>query len=75
MRVIAASPWVADFGSTGQKIYSPQLLRAIWWSLSGVTASKFSVVSDAYMAAVVPSGATTGPVMVTTPLGSPPPAR
>ena len=38
-------------------------------TFNGVAASSFSVVSDTYMTAVVPSGATTGPVVVTTPTG------
>jgi len=36
----------------------------------GVAATEFSVVNDTYMTAVVPSGATTGPVVVTTPGGA-----
>ncbi len=39
-------------------------------SFNGVAASSFSVVSDTYMTAVVPSGATTGNVTVTTPTGT-----
>jgi uncharacterized repeat protein (TIGR03803 family) len=35
-----------------------------------VAATSFSVVSDTYMTAVVPSGATSGPVTVTTPSGN-----
>ena len=35
-------------------------------TFNGVEATTFSVVSDTYMTAVVPSGATTGPVAVTT---------
>jgi hypothetical protein len=38
-------------------------------TFNGVPAASFSVVSDTYMTAVVPSGATTGPVVVTTPAG------
>jgi uncharacterized repeat protein (TIGR03803 family) len=36
----------------------------------GVPATRFSVKSDTYMTAVVPTGATTGPVVVTTPTGT-----
>jgi hypothetical protein len=36
----------------------------------GVAATEFSVVNDTYMTAFVPSGATTGPVVVTTPGGA-----
>jgi uncharacterized repeat protein (TIGR03803 family) len=39
-------------------------------TVNGVTATSFEVVSDTYMTAVVPTGATTGPVVVTTPTGS-----
>jgi uncharacterized repeat protein (TIGR03803 family) len=35
-------------------------------TFNGVAATKFSVASDTYMTAVVPTGATTGPVVVTT---------
>ena len=38
-------------------------------AFNGVAATSFSVVSDTYMTAIVPSGATTGPVVVTTPSG------
>jgi uncharacterized repeat protein (TIGR03803 family) len=36
-------------------------------AFSGIHATSFKVVSDTYMTAVVPQGATTGPVVVTTP--------
>jgi len=36
-------------------------------SFDGTAAAKFTVVSNTYMTAVVPTGATTGPVTVTTP--------
>ena len=39
-------------------------------SFNGVPASSFHVASDTYMTAIVPPGATTGPVTVTTPGGS-----
>jgi uncharacterized repeat protein (TIGR03803 family) len=39
-------------------------------TFNGVPATSFSVKSDTYMTAVVPSGATTGPVTVTTPSGT-----
>jgi hypothetical protein len=38
-------------------------------TFNGVPATSFSVVSYTYMTAVVPSGASTGPVVVTTPSG------
>ena len=40
-----------------------------WAALKDVAATKFSVASDTYMTVVVPTGATTGPVVVTTPTG------
>jgi uncharacterized repeat protein (TIGR03803 family) len=39
-------------------------------TINGVAATSFKVVSDTYMTAVVPTGATTGPVVVTTPKGT-----
>jgi len=39
-------------------------------TFNGVAATTLSVVSDTYLTAVVPSGATTGPVVVTTPTGT-----
>ncbi len=39
-------------------------------AINGVAATSFTVVSDTYMTAVVPTGATTGNVVVTTPTGA-----
>jgi uncharacterized repeat protein (TIGR03803 family) len=39
-------------------------------TFNGVAATSFKVLTDTYMTAVVPSGATTGPVIVTTPGGT-----
>jgi uncharacterized repeat protein (TIGR03803 family) len=39
-------------------------------TFNGIAAASFAVVSDTYMTAVVPTGATTGPVVVTTPGGT-----
>jgi uncharacterized repeat protein (TIGR03803 family) len=57
-------------GSVGQ---TAQILGQAFTGTTGVTfngiAASFTVVSDTYMTAVVPPGATTGPVVVTTPSG------
>jgi uncharacterized repeat protein (TIGR03803 family) len=39
-------------------------------TFNGIAATEFSVVSDTYMTAVVPAGATTGAVVVATPAGN-----
>ncbi|HEY6763842.1 MAG TPA: choice-of-anchor tandem repeat GloVer-containing protein [Candidatus Sulfotelmatobacter sp.] len=39
-------------------------------TVNGVAATSFKVVSDTYMTAVIPTGATTGPVVVTTRTGT-----
>jgi hypothetical protein len=39
-------------------------------TFNGVAATSFKVLTDTFMTAVVPSGATTGPVLVTTPGGA-----
>jgi len=39
-------------------------------TFNGIAATSFKVLTDTYMTAVVPSGATTGPVIVTTPGGA-----
>jgi len=39
-------------------------------TINGVPATSYKIVSDTFMTAVVPTGATTGPVVVTTPTGS-----
>jgi hypothetical protein len=68
------SPFVAfvqsqgSVGSTAQ-ILGQGLTGATSITFNGVPATSFSVVNDTFMTAVVPSGATTGPVLVTTPAG------
>ena len=39
-------------------------------TFNGIPASSFKVVTDTFMTAVVPTGASTGPVVVTTPSGN-----
>ncbi len=51
-------------------VFGQGLTGATSVTFNGVAATKFSVVSDTYMTAVVPSGASTGPVVVTTPSGT-----
>ncbi len=57
---IASSAQILGQGFTGTKSVT----------FNGVPATSFSVVSDTYMTAVVPAGATTGNVVVTTPTGT-----
>jgi uncharacterized repeat protein (TIGR03803 family) len=52
------------------QILGQRLTGATSVTFNGVPAATFSVVSDTYMTAVVPSGATTGKVVVTTPGGA-----
>lgn len=67
-------PFVAFVRPTGKVGETAQILgQGLTGSTSvtfnGVPATRFSVVRDTYMTAVVPSGAGTGPVVVTTPSG------
>lgn len=61
--------FVQPTGAVGQtaQILGTGLTGATSVTFNGVTATSFSVASDTYMTAVVPAGATTGPVVVTTP--------
>jgi uncharacterized repeat protein (TIGR03803 family) len=56
-------------GSNAQ-ILGQGLIGATAVTFSGSPATTFNVVSDTYMTAVVPSGATTGPIVVSTATGS-----
>ncbi len=56
-------------GATAQ-ILGTALTGATSVTFNGIKADTFKVVSDTYMTATVPSGATTGKVVVTTPGGS-----
>ncbi|MGA7220402.1 MAG: choice-of-anchor tandem repeat GloVer-containing protein [Candidatus Sulfotelmatobacter sp.] len=58
----------AKVGQTAQ-ILGQGLTGTTNVTFNGVQATSFKVVSDTYMTAVVPSGATTGVVVVTTPTG------
>jgi len=61
--------FVLASGKVGQtaEILSQGLTGSSSVTFNGVPASSFTVVSDTYMTAVVPSGATIGKVVVTTP--------
>jgi uncharacterized repeat protein (TIGR03803 family) len=63
---------VVPAGMVGQsaQILGQSLTNATGVAFNGVAATSFSVKSDTFMTAVVPSGATTGPVVVTTPGGA-----
>jgi uncharacterized repeat protein (TIGR03803 family) len=56
-------------GGTAQ-ILGQGLTGATGVTFNGFAATSFKVVNDTYMTAVVPSGATTGPVVVSTPSGT-----
>ena len=64
--------FVRPTGKVGQtiQILGQGLTGASSVSVNGVAAITFNVVSDTYMTAVIPTGATTGPVVVTTPIGT-----
>jgi len=63
--------FVLPFGKVGRtaQILGQGLTGATSVAFNGVSATSFKVLSDTYMVAAVPSGATTGPVVVTTPSG------
>ena len=68
-------PFVALVRYTGRigqpvQILGQGLTGSTAVTVNGVAATSFKVVSDTYMTAVVPTGATTGPVVVTTPTGT-----
>ena len=64
--------FVLPAGRVGQQvqILGQGLTGTTSVSFGGVPATSFNVLRDTYMTAVVPSGAATGPVVVTTPTGS-----
>lgn len=59
-------------GKVGQsaQILGQGLKGATAVTFNGIPATNFSVENDTFMTAVVPTGATTGPVVVTTPTGN-----
>jgi uncharacterized repeat protein (TIGR03803 family) len=64
--------FVRPSGSTGHaaQILGQGLTGTTSVTFNGIAATSFNVVNDTYMTAVVPSGATTGKVVVTTPGGT-----
>lgn len=69
------SPFIALVRYTGRigqpvQILGQGLTGTTSVTINGVAASSFKVVSDTFMTAVVPTGATTGPVVVATPTGT-----
>ena len=71
---VRLSPFIALVQSQGKTGSTAQILGqgltgTTSVTFNGVAATKFSVVSDTYMTAVVPSGVSIGPVVVTTPSG------
>jgi uncharacterized repeat protein (TIGR03803 family) len=56
--------------SGGAQILGQGLTGATGVTFNGIAAASFKLVNDTYMTAVVPSGATTGKVVVTTPGGT-----
>jgi uncharacterized repeat protein (TIGR03803 family) len=68
-------PFVAFVDSRGAVSSTAQILGQGFTgttsvTFNGVPATSYTVVSDTYLTAVVPSGATTGPVVVNTPSGT-----
>jgi uncharacterized repeat protein (TIGR03803 family) len=64
--------FVLPVGKPGQtaQILGQRLTGTTSVTFNGVAATKFSVISDTYMTAVVPAGAATGAVVVATPAGN-----
>jgi uncharacterized repeat protein (TIGR03803 family) len=68
-------PFITFVRPTGGVGQSAQILGQGFTGTTGITfngtaAASFTVISDTYLTAVVPSGATTGPVVVTTATGT-----
>jgi uncharacterized repeat protein (TIGR03803 family) len=68
-------PFIALIRYTGRigqpvQILGQGLTGSTAVTINGIPATSFKVVSDTFMTAIVPTGATTGPVVVTTPTGT-----
>jgi uncharacterized repeat protein (TIGR03803 family) len=72
MGLVPFVAFVQPAGKTGgtAQILGQGFIGTTTVTFNGVPATSFKVVSDTYMTAVVPSGATTGKVVVTTPGGA-----
>jgi hypothetical protein len=66
---IALVGYINHAGGTVQ-ILGQALTGSTGVTFNGVPSTSINVASDTYMTAVVPAGATTGPVVVTTPTGT-----
>ncbi len=71
---VGLGPFIAFVQPTGKvgkaaQILGQGLTGTTSVTFNGVPATSFTVLADTYMTAVVPTGATTGPVVVTTPAG------
>lgn len=72
---MSLGPFVTLVRNTGGVAQAAQILGQGFTGTTAVTfngaqATSFKVLNDTYMTAVIPSGATTGPVVVTTPSGA-----
>ena len=70
---ISFSPFTPTFGPVGTvvTITGTAFTGATAVEFNGVAATSFTVVSDTSITAAVPAGATTGPIVVTTPVSTP----
>jgi uncharacterized repeat protein (TIGR03803 family) len=71
---VGLGPFVTFVKSGGKiglqaQILGHGLTGATSVTFNGILATSFNVAADSYMTAVIPAGATTGPVVVTTPSG------
>jgi uncharacterized repeat protein (TIGR03803 family) len=72
MRLVPFIALVRYTGRVGQpvQILGQGLTGSTEVTINGVAATSFKVASSTYMTAIIPAGATSGPVVVTTPTGT-----